>query len=216
MLLFFSLPKSKLLGYILPAVPPLAMLIVDGYLARGEPSRRARTLWWAGAGVMALASMTAVLMFTLYPPRSTRELAGVLRAWRVAQEPVFMLNAYLYDVRFYAGVRAPVGIVDEWSSPEAQTDDNWHKELADAGRFAPVRAAGLLLSPAALTVALCASEVSWVMGTPNSEAAYPFLTRAEVAYTGKEATLWRLDLARPALSAALGCPARRGGGVYGL
>ena len=122
-----------------------------------------------------------------------------------------MLNGYFYDVRFYAGVRGPVGVVDAWSSPEVQADDNWRKELADAGRFAPVHAAGLLLSPAALPAVLCGSEVSWVMGTPNSGAAYPFLTRAEVAYTGKPGMLWKLDLARPALSAALGCPARQGG-----
>ncbi len=204
-LLFFSLPKSKLLGYILPAVPPLAFLIVDGYLARGEPTPFAKRLWWGSAALMALTSAVAVLVFTLHPPRSTRELAGVLRTQRAAQEPVFMLNAYLYDLRFYAGVRAPVAVVDEWASPEVQANDNWRKELADAGRFAPARAAKLLRTPAELPAALCSSSVSWVIGTSADLATHPFLTQAEVAYAGPRTMLWKLDLARPTLSASLGC-----------
>lgn len=33
---FFSIPQSKLLGYILPAVPPLACLMADGFLGFGS------------------------------------------------------------------------------------------------------------------------------------------------------------------------------------
>ena len=204
-LLFFSLPKSKLLGYILPAVPPLACLIVDGYLARGQPTPLARKLWWGSAALMGLASVVAVLVFTLHPLRSTRELAGVLRTQRGAREPAIMLNAYLYDLRFYAGVRAPVAVVDEWASPEVQANDNWRKELTDAGRFAPARAAKLLLTLADLPAALCRSSVSWVIGNSADLATQPFLNRAEVAYAGPCTMLWKLDLARPALAASLGC-----------
>ena len=45
MLVFFSIPQSKLIGYVLPAVPPLAALAAEGYLRAGAPSVRASTRW---------------------------------------------------------------------------------------------------------------------------------------------------------------------------
>lgn len=53
---FFSLPKSKPLGYVLPAVFPLVYLMADGFIAMGLPSRRVKQAWLMGLGVATTLS----------------------------------------------------------------------------------------------------------------------------------------------------------------
>jgi 4-amino-4-deoxy-L-arabinose transferase-like glycosyltransferase len=192
--LFFSLPSSKLVGYVLPAVPPLALLIADGYLAPGQPSARDER-WWQAALVLGLVvSLGVVLALAVQPRDSSRELARALAARRGEHEPVYLLGTYYFDLPFYAQMRSPLGIVDDWNdSREIARHDNWRKELADAGRFAPALAAQVLIDSAALRQALCWSAVSWVIGPSRQATIEPLLTGAEVAYTQRETTLWRVQ-----------------------
>jgi 4-amino-4-deoxy-L-arabinose transferase-like glycosyltransferase len=63
-ILFFSASQSKLVPYILPAVPPLAVLIALG-LAKAEDDARLHSLARAGgaAGALLLALLTAALLW---------------------------------------------------------------------------------------------------------------------------------------------------------
>jgi len=204
--LFFSLPQSKLIGYVLPAVPPLAFLFAEGLLAPGVPSVRARRLWWTSAALASAASLAAIAIFAIDPQRSTRELAAALEAGHAAHEPVFMLGRYAYDLPFYARLTEPVSVVEDWQRPEAREHDDWRKELLDAAQFAGAgRAASILIEPAALPVALCRSLVSWVIGPAGASATYPYLAQAVRVATRRGNTVWRLDAARPAVARALGC-----------
>lgn len=204
---FFSLPQSKLLGYVLPAVPPLAMLMADGYLMSllNTPATRARRSWQAGMAVSAIVSVGAVAAFAIHPLPSSRDLASALAAQRGAHEPVVMLGTYRFDLPFYAGLRSPIDVVDDWTNTDIGKRDNWRKELADAARFAPARAQALLIAPAALPARLCASPVSWVIGASNDSTRYPFLSGARAVFTQRETTLWQIDRARPAIASALHC-----------
>ena len=207
--LFFSLPQSKLIGYVLPAVPPLAFLVADGLLAPGVPSARARRLWWASAAIASAASLAAIAVFAIDPQRSTRELAAALEAGRSAQEPVFVLGRYAYDLPFYARLTEPVGVVEDWQRPDIRQHDDWRKELFDAAQFAgAARAASILIEPAALPAALCRSRVSWVIGPAAASTTYPDLAQADRVATRRGSTLWRVDAARPAIARALGCAVR--------
>jgi 4-amino-4-deoxy-L-arabinose transferase-like glycosyltransferase len=206
--LFFSLPQSKLLGYVLPAVPPLAWLVADGFGVLGTPSRRRWQFWWAGTTLAGAVGVGAVIAFGLHPVRSTQELAAVLRSQRLAADPVFMLEGYAYDVPFYAHLDAPVPVVDEWTSPDVDRRDNWRKELADAGHFDRARAAQTLIAADVLVRSVCLSPVSWVIGTAASAARHPFLAQARVVYSGRSGMLWRVDPGLPALA----CPAAPSGG----
>jgi hypothetical protein len=204
---FFSLPQSKLLGYILPAVPPLAFLTADAFRSIASPSNTARRLWWTGALLGVLFSFGAVAAYTLKAKDSARELAGALAA-RVGRdfsqpEAVFMLHQYAYDLPFYARLRAPVVVIDDWASPEIQRHDDWRKELADAGQFAPALAARVLIVPTALPAALCRNRVNWLIGP--SGVGYPFLALAEKVASQRDVTLWKIEPARPELANALGC-----------
>ena len=203
--LFFSLPQSKLLGYVLPAVPPLALLMADGFLSLGAPSQRARRLWQVSVGVSAALSIGAVAALAVYPKPSSRTLAAALASQRGSDEPVYMLGRYYFDLPFYARMRAPVGVVDDWSSPDIAKRDNWRKELADAGTFAPALARKALLAPASLPAALCAGPVSWVLGADTAAAAYPFLSAGVAMRRVGDTTLWRIDHGQPAMASALRC-----------
>ena len=105
---FFSLPRSKLLGYVLPAVPALAYLLADAWAAVDPARSRQRLGWWASAAVSALVGIAAVVWLAIHPVRSTRELALALGAQHAPGEPVYMLNDYYFDVPFYARLSAPI------------------------------------------------------------------------------------------------------------
>ena len=190
-LLFFSLPQSKLVGYILPAVPPLAWLIADASALASESAAHRR--WWRPTlAVSALLGLAVVAGLTLDKNHSTRGLGLALRARRQPGEPVYMYRHYLYDVPFYARLREPVIVVDDWNKPSLTQRDSWRKELADSAAFDPAQARQLLL-PEALPAALCRGGVAWVMASSVQRDVPAFLAQAQPVQTARGVTLWRVD-----------------------
>jgi hypothetical protein len=190
------------------------MLMADGYITSltTRPPARAKRLWQASLALAAIVSVGAVVVLAVYPRPSSRGIASALAHQRDAHEPVLMLGNYGFDLPFYAAIRSPVGVVDDWTSADIGKRDNWRKELADAGRFAPERAQALLIAPASLPARLCASPVSWVIGPSNGSARYPFLGDARAVFSEHDVTLWRVDRALPAVAGALGCAGVSGDG----
>lgn len=210
-LLFFSMPPSKLLGYILPAVPALACLIASASLAEAQTASQVR--WWRATLVASLLpGLALVVGLTIDQRHSTRSLGQALGARHQAGEAVYMLHGYRYDVPFYARLRQPMRIVEQWDDPELTRRDNWRKEVADAGAFRPQEAARLLLLPSALAPALCADRVSWVVGATRLRDRYPFLAEAQAVHTVVGETLWRVDTRSAPLASALGCSGTPNGG----
>ena len=205
---FFSLPQSKLLGYVLPAVPPLAFLAADGFLAQMPSSGTSRTparLWLLAAGIGCALALGIVGWLSVHPEHSTRAFAQVLRSARQPSEPVVMLDKYFFDLPFYARLDKPVAVVGYWDDPELRQHDSQRKELADAGRFDTTAAAKLLVLPAALSAVLCRSATTWVLGPSSALARYPFLGIATDVHHESGTTLWRIDTKRPAMLSALAC-----------
>jgi 4-amino-4-deoxy-L-arabinose transferase-like glycosyltransferase len=190
--LFFSLPESKLVGYVFPALPALAFLAADGFDAR-PPSPRSRAFWRAGLALLALIGVATTIVLAVRPLPSARELASVLRQQRAVAEPVFTLGNYPFDLRFYARLAEPVHVVDDWTDADVNRRDNWRKELADAGRFDIAASQALLLTPGRFAQALCAAPVSWVIGAAGAATAYPVLQPARVVASSRGTTLWRVE-----------------------
>jgi 4-amino-4-deoxy-L-arabinose transferase-like glycosyltransferase len=61
--LFFSTSQSKLPGYILPALPPLALLLARSYV--NEAGRRSKLFLWLQCSVGAAAILVAVVLWSL-------------------------------------------------------------------------------------------------------------------------------------------------------
>ena len=203
--LFFSLPQSKLLGYVLPAMAPLAFLLADGFLSLGRDTQRNRRLWAASLALCALVGVGAVFWFTWVPRASARDFALAMAAQDGQQQPVYMLHDYYYDLPFYTDRKRPVGAVEDWSNPELLKSDNGRKELIDAGRFDPLRSASLLISPEQFLKSLCAAPVNWVMARSDITERYPLLLQARSVLTQDEVTLWRLDTGAAGVARSLGC-----------
>lgn len=202
---FFSIPKSKLIGYVLPAVPPLVYLLCDSFATQVAPTRALRR-WWYGAPLLAMAvTLVVIAWLALQPVKSTRDLAMALRSAHAVDEPVFMLDAYHYDVAFYAGLRQPPVVIDRWDDPKIALADNWRKELADAARFSPTVANRILVLPEQLPALVCATPVSWVIGPADKTEAFRFLTAARVVYQNNTLSLWRLDRAEAEKANLLDC-----------
>jgi 4-amino-4-deoxy-L-arabinose transferase-like glycosyltransferase len=203
---FFSIPASKLVGYIFPVLPPIAVLLAFALNRVGGFQRRSIPLWrWVGPALAAIAGVALVVVLAVHPSKSSRPLALTLAAQRAPGEPVVMVKDYVFDLPVYARLKAPVVVVEDWAAPEARQRDTWRKELLDAGQFDPALAKALLLEPSALAPLLCASPPTWIVGTGDSERTFPYLSAARTVATNEGRVLWRIDPHAPAAAAALHC-----------
>ncbi|AMO21753.1 glycosyltransferase family 39 protein [Ramlibacter solisilvae] len=197
---FFSLPESKLVGYILPAAAPAALLAADGFELLAARWARAALWWRGGAAAAVLACLAAVIAATALPRNSTRELGLALRRELAPVDRVMFLQAYYFDLPFYASMHSPAAVVDAWDSKEIGTRDNWRKELFDAARFQPALGRQLLLRPQDLQAGGCGGAVTWVVGSEGLQQHYPLLQGAEEVARQRDLRLWRVSAARSGIS----------------
>ncbi|MDE2081647.1 MAG: glycosyltransferase family 39 protein [Burkholderiales bacterium] len=160
---FFSLPASKLVGYVMPALAPMAALVALVLQARGTP-------WRGVAAASALLCLGLVGLLVWKDGASHRSLAHTLAAQRQPGDRVAFIDAYYYDVPFYARLRQPVVVVSGWSAPDIALHDNWRKELADAARFSPDRGAATLWDWPRLGQLDCATPRVWIVAAPQQRA----------------------------------------------
>ncbi|CDM25583.1 Polymyxin resistance protein ArnT, undecaprenyl phosphate-alpha-L-Ara4N transferase; Melittin resistance protein PqaB [Castellaniella defragrans 65Phen] len=203
-LVFFSIPTSKLVGYVIAVLPPLAWFIQETFEQREEstaPGARASLV--RHALVAAGLCLLAVAALVLFPQRSTKDLALALAAGAAPGDRLVMLDQYAYDVPMYAGWRGPVVAVAQWDDPKVMRGDDWRRELADAAGFAPDRGADRLWLPQRLQAYLCdpAHATTWLLAWLDEADRHPPLAdRAPVARTRKMG-LWRV----PAAETVNGC-----------
>ena len=198
-LVFFSLPASKLVGYILPALPPLAFLV-------GEVLRDAREratselppgrLVAIGLTAAAVVCVLAVSVAANRPRGSVSGLAPQVAARMQPGDVTVSLHAYPFDLGFYTGSKTPFWVVDDWDSPGIAKRDNWRKELYDAGQFDPTVAQEVLVTPPVLRKRLCSAQPGnrfWVWGELGDENAYPGLSGAHPQFVEGKRRVWLLE-----------------------
>jgi 4-amino-4-deoxy-L-arabinose transferase-like glycosyltransferase len=193
---FYSAPASKLVGYVLPALPPLAFLAATGFDDREAAPGFPRTIWWLGHTLMLLVGLAVVIAFAVRPGPSGRQIAEALRQARHPGEPVWMLDRYVYDVPFYARLETQVRVVLDWTDPAVRRRDDWRKEIADAGRFASPLARSALAFHRDFEAGVCARPVNWVIASSDAAAQYPFLAQATRIRDDGKLALWRVETAR--------------------
>jgi 4-amino-4-deoxy-L-arabinose transferase-like glycosyltransferase len=153
-LVFFSIPHSKLVGYILPVMPPLALLAALGWqllLRRSAHEGR----WLAGMLALTLTVAVAVeVTATRFTQRTgAQAVASTLACLAHPGDTVMAAGKYPYDVPFLAQTTRPVVMFEDWTLAARLGQDNWRKELLDAAAFDPARAAALMPDIAALPAA---------------------------------------------------------------
>ena len=184
-LVFFSLPQSKPIGYVLPALPPMAAWIG---LRLANAGRRGRAVA-ALAPIVCLASVAWAAH--AYAERNTQPLADVLAAQHHAGEPVVLLETHPFDLAFQARLHEVPTVVTDWDAVARTSHDDWRHELFEAARFAPARAATRLVPPAGLDGLLCAAPTSWVIAPLALASSRDWLAGPPAATT-RDLGLWHV------------------------
>ena len=177
---FFSLPASKLVGYAMPALAPLAAL-----LALALERRR-----WRPVAACAAALCLGFFAYLAWEkPHSNRDLGLALAQRLQPGDAVVFVDQYFYDLPFYAGLTRPVPVISDWADPEVPQRDNWRKELHDAARFAPDGGVSVLWPWSRLDTLPCAAGRVWLVTAEEDLARVRATPGVAVAMTGRHATL---------------------------
>lgn len=191
--LFFSVPHSKIVGYVLPALPPLAYAVVRLVQAAGWQR------WGRHMAVSAalLCTVLALVLGTVAVPAKAQWRA--LRSLPVQPaDRLVMLEHLYYEVPFYLPAMAAPLVVDDWNT-EGQQADNWKKELTDAAAFDPQLGSTLLLDTQGLQAYACAhpQQRLWVVGSAEAaQRRWPGLVAAAPALHLGSTQVWTLDAAQ--------------------
>lgn len=183
---FFSWPSSKLVGYVMPAMPPLCALLA---LALQNSTRKRLQEMFA---VAALACLGIVGALAWQAPKSNLGVARALAERIVPGDTVAMVNEYLYDVPFYAGLRQPIFFASNWRDPNMAHQDNWRNELADAAGFAPKLGQQILLPVERLDDLACSGVTVWIPVSLGRSTGVAQLTGATRVFHDKNSELWRI------------------------
>ena len=190
--LFFSLPRSKLVGYILPVLPPLALLAALGW-QRVLAGRAHAGRWFAALWVLAAAMPVAL---TVAAPRIeagklSGDVAQVLACRAAPSDAVYVIGGYPMDLAFVAQTQTPLRVVQDWPRLRQEAGDNWRRELFEAGDFDPAAAARILLEPPALARAVN-QPGAWLLAPRTLDAAQrPLLDGWQPVFAGRAWSLYR-------------------------
>jgi 4-amino-4-deoxy-L-arabinose transferase-like glycosyltransferase len=189
--LFFSMPRSKLAGYILPAVPPLLYLAADAASVLRERSARWASAWRIGGAVAAVVCVAAVILAAHFADRAQHDIGRMLREQARPDDTVVALDEYRYGLIVEGRLRQPVVVSSDWSPRAVASRDNWRRELADAAVFQPAH--NWLVENGQVAAVVCAAPATaWLVGHANMAGEFLWLKRAEKVLQRRELALWRL------------------------
>ncbi len=191
-LVFFSIPRSKPLGYALPALFPLGALAADACVAwlRERSTRRPRGPL-VTAAVAAVLAVAVVIYSALTYTRDNTALARQLAQLRKPGEPVVFWRDYFFDVPYHAHLLEPVAVVSNWRDPAIATHDDWRRELTEAAAFAPELAPRLLVDERVLRDG-CGKPPTWVVATKEAHGEMASIRGAVRVSVSKRNELWRV------------------------
>lgn len=166
---FFSLPSSKLLGYILPVGPALALLLAP-QLARWHTQssgwqRRLPTGLALGGAVLTVGMLIGIVWVDT--KSNARLVDGIQAQWQPGDALVFE-DQFTFDVPLLLkrGPAVPV-ILNEPFAP--QQHDSWRKEIVEAAKFDGVKGRQILLEPQAWQTLRCAAPRTWIVVPKQSK-----------------------------------------------
>ena len=150
---FFSIPHSKLIGYALPVLPPLALLAALGW-ARAMAHARFPGRVFAGLAALGIAPAVAIsVLATHYTEKKlSLDVAQTLACEARPADTVYVVGDYPYDLPFYTQASHPMVVVQNWLQERKTAGDNWRRELFEGADF-DAAAARVLQNPEVLTAA---------------------------------------------------------------
>jgi 4-amino-4-deoxy-L-arabinose transferase-like glycosyltransferase len=194
---FFSIPKSKIVGYILPVLAPFAFLLADAATCWLDKVAKEKAEAWLGATLVTSVLICVVLIgyLRLQDTSHLSHFAANNKQAFQRGDQVVMLDQYPYDLPFYLRSTKPAWVVSDWENLSTGKADNWRKELVDAGRFAPQARQDYLISPKELVKRLCDHHDTtyWIWGQRDTSVDLHWLAAAKQVFSNDRNGLWRLQ-----------------------
>jgi 4-amino-4-deoxy-L-arabinose transferase-like glycosyltransferase len=176
---FFSLPRSKLVGYVLPALLPLAVLLWQAWRGR----RGERAAWLAGVALC----VAAVPALVAWGAPDHADLGAALRRHLAPGDRVVVAGEPFFDLRLQARLTESPAVLADWERLRHEGGDNWQRELLDAARFDPAQGERVLWTPERLARERCAPGRLWLIASPRDAPA-----DAQLTFTGRRGALFSL------------------------
>lgn len=201
-LIFFSIPVSKPLGYLLPVLPAFATLLTMLFNARPAMRTFMPAKYFSYFAVFA---MLACLAGVAYEYQHSRHKAihavaqQLMQDIRVNDQLVF-IGKYHFDLAFALKLTHPAWMVEAWNTPEVRLHDDWRKELVEAGQFAPGQARHVLIRPEALDSHFCQAAAGtrfWVIASGGHENQSQILTGRAPAFVLNGIRIWKIEIQKP-------------------
>ena len=197
-LAFFSIPSSKLIGYIVPALPAFAFLLAEVVMS---VRRSGRSLRWRrlfplsviGAATLCGGAMAAAAAYSHQAPKS---LAIDIGARLRSGDTLVALHEYPFQLQLYSRSPSPIWVVDDWLDPQIPLRDNWRKELYDAAHFDPVQGQQVLLSDRLLRERLCEAPAGaryWIWGGADDATRKPLLANRQPVLSEGRSRVWLIE-----------------------
>lgn len=167
---FFSFPAAKVLGYVLPVIPPLALLAAVGWQQTMGQVKRER-LYFAGlcAINIVLALGITVAMGIDTKNKSALEVGKTYACLAKPNAKLYVLDGFPYDLPFALNASKPMIVVQDWDALRCVNSDNWHSELIDAAFF-DINSTQILQDHAQLDLASSEPD-NWLLATVGSKSA---------------------------------------------
>ena len=192
---FFSIPASKLIGYTLPALAPMAALIAE-VLYRGiHGAKGSTTMRLIGGFVVAsvIVCLISIGIFRFIQSDSAQETGQRISAEFKPEDTMVYLMNYPFDLAFYADSKKPAWVVENW--PGLTKRDNWRNELADAAQFDPVTGKQTLINIDGLLPGMCKTDnqVFWIRGDHQMPIYWDILKEREPFFVQQnQGTTWKI------------------------
>lgn len=192
---FFSIPASKLIGYALPALIPMAALVA-AVLHRGIQGAQSTKVMKIVSGFVVtsvVVCFVAIGIFWFVQRDSGEETGRRIQAeFKSGDTMVYLMN-YPFDLAFYAKSAKPAWVVENW--PGLVKRDNWRNELAEAAEFDPITGKQLLINIDGLMPGMCKTDnqVFWVRGDHQMPIYWAFLKdRPPYFVQENQGTTWKV------------------------
>jgi 4-amino-4-deoxy-L-arabinose transferase-like glycosyltransferase len=125
--IFFSIPKSKTVGYILPIFPALALIIGHYLNYLWDKKSNTKRIFQYCTIVAMIFLLTLIASAPLLNKKSAKSLAEQLTPILKPQDEVVIFYKYYQDLPLY--LQRKVTIVADWHASDIPHNDNWLREL---------------------------------------------------------------------------------------
>lgn len=173
-LVFFSVPRSKLIGYVFPLLPAFA-IIVGPWFA----THRHRL---ATAAVGATLCVGALLVAAHVAPTGPIGIAAKYKTSIAPDDHVVFLEGYMFDVAVTLDRRKAIYVTGDWSRRSVELPDDTRRQFTEGREFDP-KAGSVLISREALHPLLMQSKPVWIWAEKAALTRYPELGELAIVAT---------------------------------